>query len=284
MVSVIFNISFKGMQQIGLICSMIDDRQRSQIGRFTGVMLLVLGLFVTPVGLLGFLSEGFSGIGMVLLILTISGLLIAYGGWQQIRASRTLQQDEQKLHQELNETATPAKVIAGTPAAQTNKEVLAQWETDAHTWKAFVKNERNYRNSDNIYYFIGVVLLGTPFLMLARAVPWTGALVFSAVFGLLIVYLRRSLSLKKLQPRSGQVPGQVVIGKGYVVLNGHTFDLYSESRHTTRVQFLPDQQPAILEFTIAWITRKGRTFDELRVPVPQNQMEKAKEVVKYFNN
>lgn len=38
----------------------------------------------------------------------------------------------------------------------------------------------------------------------------------------------------------------------------------------------------MLEIEIAWHTRKGNTFDETRVPIPTDKLEKAKELIEYY--
>lgn len=35
----------------------------------------------------------------------------------------------------------------------------------------------------------------------------------------------------------------------------------------------------LLEFTIEWITRKGPTNDEYRIPIPKDKMEEAEQLI-----
>ena len=121
---------------------------------------------------------------------------------------------------------------------------------------------KKYRTGDNIWYFIAMVLLGTP----AHVYPWcfTGIFFhFHHTFASVVVGLRYRLSMSNLRSRKNKTP-EVIISKGFVSLNGKQFELYSKVRNVRSVVFQPHQQPPILEFTIEWKTSKGVTFDELR--------------------
>ena len=37
----------------------------------------------------------------------------------------------------------------------------------------------------------------------------------------------------------------------------------------------------ILEIELAWKTRKGATFDELRIPIPFDKLERAEALIEY---
>ena len=257
----------------------ISDKFSIRTGYFIGTMLFMLGIMVLPIGLAGFLSTGFTYIGIVLLALAVSGGLLLYSGVQQIRDARRKSRDAKALNTVANGENAP-----NADREQYNESVLAQWTCDEETWSLFHKNEIQYRNSDNLYYFAAFVGLGTIALLIFRAANLFIAVAISTIMGGIVVLMRRTLSLKKL--RAAQ-PGQernVVIAKGFVMLNGHLFDLYAENRNTRKVQFLKDVSPAILEFTIEWKTRNGITFDELRVPVPPEQYESVENLLIHFNN
>lgn len=276
---------------------MISDKQSAQGGYFSGGLLLFCGILTAPIGFMGVLASGFTYIGIIMLLLAVGGSLLIYSGIQYIRAAGKLQKDEQALQQQLSSNGTAVKpdsekgvISEGTKPAEPTPtklvlpdvHIIAEWETDPSTWQQFTINERKYRNEDNIYFFIAVLILGTLVLMLSRSASFWLALGISAGMGAIIVYIRRSLSLSNLQPGNQKSARRVIISDAFVSLNGHTFDLFSASRNTRKVRFLPDESPAILEFTIEWMTRKGPTFDELRVPVPAANFQQAAAVVQYF--
>jgi hypothetical protein len=257
----------------------ISDKHKVRAGILTGAMLIGLGILIFPIGLLGFLSTGLTYIGLVMLLLAISGGLLLYGGYKQFRDARKTQKDEATLKEKLNKKETTDKEDEEIRAS-----VLAEWDIDEETWKAFRQNVIGYRNEDNLYYFIGVMILGTLGLLIFRAANLFIAVAISAILGGIIVFMRRQMALSKLNKDYSPYARKVVIGEGYVIMNGHTFDLYSETRTTTKVQFLPNEQPVILEFTISWITRHGPSYDELRIPVPPEQIDTARKLTEHFKS
>lgn len=258
---------------------MISDKHKVTAGILTGAMLMGLGILIFPIGLVGFLSTGLTYIGLVMLLLAISGGLLFYSGIKQYRDARKTEKDEARLKKKLIK-----KDATNEEDEQIKATVLAEWDIDDDTWKSFRQNEIGYRNADNLYYFIGVMILGTIGLLIFRAANLFVAVAISAILGGIIVFMRRQMALSKLQADRGPYARKVVIGEGYVIMNGHTFDLFSETRTTTKAQFLPDEQPVILEFTIAWITRHGPSYDELRIPVPPQKMDIAFKIVDHFNS
>ncbi len=257
---------------------MISDKFSIGAGYFIGAMLFMLGAMLLPIGLLGFISSGFTYIGIVLLVMAISGGLLLYSGVQQFKAARKKSKDAKALYNEATRGAT-----ASGDKEQYNNSVLAEWTCDKDTWAAFQKNEIRYRNSDNLYYFVAFVGLGTISLLIFRAANLFIAVAISTIMGGVVVALRRSLSLKKLKTASPDHRRKVVISKGFIMLNGHIFDLYAENRNTRKVELLSGDDPIIPEFTIEWMTRNGVTFDELRVPVPPEHLATAESLLKYFN-
>ena len=258
---------------------MISDKFSIRAGYMIGGMLFMLGLVVLPIGLLGFLSTGITYIGIVLLALAVSGGLLLYSGVQQFKAARRKSKDAQSLY-----AAAGGAGASASDRQQYGESVLAEWTCDTATWQEFSKNEIQYRNSDNLYYFAAFTGLGTIALLIFRAANLFIAVAISTIMGGIVVLLRRTLSLKKLRVAQPGQERKVVIAKGFVMLNGHLFDLYAENRNTRKVQFLKDVSPAILEFTIEWKTRNGTTFDELRVPVPPEQYESVENLLIHFNN
>ncbi|MCB0796429.1 MAG: hypothetical protein KDB85_02295 [Chitinophagales bacterium] len=281
---------------------MISDKVSASAQIGIGIMLIILGVLVTPIGLIGAIAGGFTYVGILMMFLLLGGALMLLGGIQYLRAGLKLSKDEKKLRQELARTHSPSHshshshspTLSPTPTptptlspplpptpTPTPPPIIARWTVDEATWQLFCLNEKKYRTGDNIWYFIAMVLLGTPLLMFTRGVSPGFSFIFTTLFASVVVGLRYRLSMSNLRSRKNKTP-EVIISKGFVSLNGKQFELYSKVRNVRSVVFQPHQQPPILEFTIEWKTSKGVTFDELRLPVPPGLEDTARQVEATF--
>lgn len=259
---------------------MISDKVSASAQIGIGIMLIILGVLVTPIGLIGAIAGGFTYVGILMMFLLLGGALMLLGGIQYLRAGLKLSKDEKKLRQELARTHSPSHSHSHTHS-HSPTPIIARWTVDEATWQLFCLNEKKYRTGDNIWYFIAMVLLGTPLLMFTRGVSPGFSFIFTTLFASVVVGLRYRLSMSNLRSRKNKTP-EVIISKGFVSLNGKQFELYSKVRNVRSVVFQPHQQPPILEFTIEWKTSKGVTFDELRLPVPPGLEDTARQVEATF--
>ena len=271
---------------------MISDKVSASAQIGIGIMLIILGVLVTPIGLIGAIAGGFTYVGILMMLLLLGGALMLLGGIQYLRAGLKLSKDEKKLRQELARTHSPSHSHSHTHSHSHSHSptptptpplppIIARWTVDEATWQLFCLNEKKYRTGDNIWYFIAMVLLGTPLLMFTRGVSPGFSFIFTTLFASVVVGLRYRLSMSNLRSRKNKTP-EVIISKGFVSLNGKQFELYSKVRNVRSVVFQPHQQPPILEFTIEWKTSKGVTFDELRLPVPPGLEDTARQVEATF--
>lgn len=238
-----------------------------------GAFVALLGAILLPVALAGLFGQEFSGISWLFIALLFSSVLMLYGGVVMIISAI----QEQKKHAEIRKLSDSGKI--GDAFADT----IASWEIDPDTWNAFDKNERKYRKSDNLYYFIAFAVAGTILLMWVRNGTFFVAAGISLAMSGVIVWIRHSLSLKKLKVARGEKLF-VLITKSMLILNGEHYALRSDTRRIKNMQLLTGETPVILEFTIAWRTRNGETFDELRIPVPEQNIPDAEKVMQAFNH
>ena len=61
-------------------------------------------------------------------------------------------------------------------------------------------------------------------------------------------------------------------------INGKLNPYRSDRFWLKKIQMLAGD-PEVIEFTYSWDTRKGRTFDELRIPVPAGRGEEARALI-----
>lgn len=257
---------------------MSNEKQRSQIGMAMGILILFLGVLITPIGIIGLLNMTWDYIGLLILVFALSGVLLLVSGFNMIQTAR----DQIKKHKGIQASIAVAAKSETIPSTVNGVPVKASWEIDETTWAQFHKNEIHYRNEDNIYFFIACMIIGTISIMVFRASNFLTAFIISAVVGLIIVFLRRRLALAKLDTKAQKK--QVVITDYMVVLNNQEYVLFSEDRQARKIKLIKNSTPIILEYTIYWPTRNGETFDELRIPVPPYAVEYAEDLVRNFKS
>lgn len=238
-----------------------------------GIILSIIGLPVAFVGLSGVWHSGLSGMGWIFLPLFISGLFIVAGGLQMYFGGRT----DAAKHKEVETAAVQGKAHLAIA------DVIATWDIDDATWKAFCKNERKYRRTDNIIFFFLFLGLGAFLLMGTRGAGLLLAASVSGSIGLIIVLIRYYSAIKKIHVQP-DVPKQVMAGKRHIIMNAVLYPINTDDKVTRKVMLIQDSKPCILELTIYWRTRNGETFDEFRFPVPENAIDKALEAAKVLKS
>jgi predicted permease len=243
---------------------MTSQDHKAQFNIVAGALVAFLGVLFTPIGMIGVYHEGLSGIGLVLLGLLLSALLMITGGVFMIIQGRN----------DINQAKeVKAKIKAGkSPVSE--ESILGQWDIDEATWEAFAVNERKYRNSDNLWFFIAFVMLGTLVVMTQRSSVFIYAFTITVAIALIMVFVRRGAALNKLRISHG-AHKFVIITHTEIILNGKRYPINDGYMHAEKAQLLPNENPAILEITLYWRTRGGNTFDELRIPVPAHALEQA---------
>ncbi|MGC6284545.1 MAG: hypothetical protein ACON4X_02720 [Polaribacter sp.] len=73
---------------------------------------------------------------------------------------------------------------------------------------------------------------------------------------------------------------EVKIFDKFLKINNHTIEFISDQRRLKSLKLIEASNGMqLLEFDIQWITRKGPTNDEYRIPIPIKKMEIAKEII-----
>jgi len=160
---------------------------------------------------------------------------------------------------------------------QQNK-LLAHWFYSEKEWNEFVVIEKANKKEDNIYFGIGIVILGTLGLMFLRSTSFLMALSFSIPLGILIPFLRMTFSYKHL--KTGIKNPQVQLFTNYLLINNCKIDLSGKQKRLKSLKIVDAKNNIkLLEFDIQWLTRKGPTNDEFRILIPTEQLEEAKKLV-----
>jgi hypothetical protein len=262
----------------------MDQKTISSGGILSGAILIFCGVLVLPVAI-GMVASYPSAIWWLGLVLVISCGLMIYGGIQSIRKAKTQEfraaEEEQRIKAEVAELnkAAASQTLENVAEKKssisdsTYREVLAHWRFTSQEWKKFLTLEKKTRKSSTWIEGILIVVLGTPFLMWVRAATFGTAFIICFIIALIISFLRYQLTMNSLGPPLEV--NEVTITDQTVMINDKLNPYRSENFWLDKIQIL-EGDPDVLEFTYAWQTRKkAKTFDELRVPIPQGKKEEA---------
>ncbi|MDO9036777.1 MAG: hypothetical protein Q7U59_00330 [Lutibacter sp.] len=163
----------------------------------------------------------------------------------------------------------------------TNKDYLETWEFSPIEWNAFIKTARSLKKEDNIYYSIAILIGGIPILMMARNTTFLMASAFVLPFAILIPWLSNKFSTSYLKPTSSI--SKVAFYSEYLTINHKKIILFTDKKWIKGMKIIRTESTLpLLEIEIAWRTRKGDTFDELRVPIPLGKIERAEALIEYY--
>jgi hypothetical protein len=154
---------------------------------------------------------------------------------------------------------------------------LARWKLDQPTWNKFFVVEKRERFSSIYYEMFAIVLLGTTFLLLQRKADWKIAIPLSVVFAVIWGLAKYLLMLKPLQAANQQY--EVILTTTSVLINNTHFVFRNEHKKPGKILLLTDQSPWVIEITFYWNTRRGETFEEIRIPVEPGRENEAINIV-----
>lgn len=158
------------------------------------------------------------------------------------------------------------------------KTPLAHWKYSSKQWDEFVTIEKENKKEDSIYFGIGILILGTLGLMIFRGTSFLMALVFAAPLAFLIPFLRLKFSYKHLKKGIKQPEIKIFFDK--LIINKHTVWLQGPNKGVKSMKIIETKSNLqLLEFDVQWMTRKGPTNDEFRIPIPEDELEQAKHLI-----
>jgi hypothetical protein len=270
----------------------MDQKTIQSGGIFSGVIVIFCGVLVSPVAV-GLTLSYPHELWWLGAVLCICCMLMIVGGIQNIRSAnqkeRMANQERERIATELAQQkameafATQGIVPTEIPAAvPLRPEVLAHWSFSANEWKQFMALEKRRRMEGAFFEAFGIIILGTIIIMLARESVFSIALSVSTVIALVIGALRYLLNMRSY----GQTlpKNEVTITHQSVLINDKLNPYRSDTFWLDKLE-LKEGNPDVLEFTYAWITsKKKRTSDEMRIPIPKGKKEEAKQIIKKILN
>lgn len=161
---------------------------------------------------------------------------------------------------------------------KTQGNLLAYWQYDTRMWDEFVSIEKGNKREDNIYFGIGIVIIGTLGLMFLRDTGFWMGLLFSIPLAILIPWLRMTFSYTYL--KKGVKNPEVKIFQDRLMINNKKIEL-KNTRKRIRSLKVRDAKGGLklLEFDIQWVTAKGPTNDEFRILIPEDKLETVEELI-----
>ena len=165
----------------------------------------------------------------------------------------------------------------------TQNPVLAHWYYSVEEWEGFNRLEKKTRGEEVLIEALLIAFLGAALLHFTRDAHWVIALAISMVLGTLYAIIRYAMRINALKWRQPALPEIIITGSS-VIINGNTLDYHSETRWLRKASLTEKEGKNILAITYEWQTRKGVTFDEIRVLVPKGKLKEGMEVLNRLND
>jgi hypothetical protein len=270
-------------------------------------LLAFMGVPCTILGVVGALAES-GPMRPVLGMLGVGGLLMIGGAVQNVLAWRRAERRERGHEAALYRAVRRAAPAAGPPQASqerfeparsagsataaapgpvaspdgTDAEVLAHWTYAPDEWSEYSRRELSFRRGEAKWFAAWVVGLGALLLVFDRDADHTVALGVAGFLGA-VFWLGKTLQARAAHAANAATRGgEVIISPRAVLLNGRYHVLQDDRFHFAGVHLLDEDDPPVLEFTVAWSTRSGRADEQVYVPVPRGREEEARALAASF--
>lgn len=166
---------------------------------------------------------------------------------------------------------------------QSNSNLLVEWFYSEQEWNEFVTLEKANKKEDNIYFGVGIIIIGTIGLMLLRNASFLIGITFSFPLAVLIPWLRMKFSYKHLK-KDIKDPF-VKIYTDYMLINNNKIEVSGSKKRIKSLKIIEAKNGMkLLEVDIQWATRKGPTNDEYRILIPSNKIKEAETLINNFYN
>ena len=249
----------------------MDQQVVSKGSKLVAIIYWGLALLVSPIaigGLLSFPSQA-AMLGLVFLLIFCFFIWAGFRQWQ--------------LSKQVMQEAAQAAVVANQAGSLQNQQhqegLLIVWEYTDAVWQAFARWEQKERKTNTLIEAFVLVALGTIMIILSRGANWVIASVISAIIATIYYRLKVWLTLRYITQPDQEKGYRVKISVDGVFVNGRYHALQNQQRWRGKLILNETVEPAVLEFTFHWHTRRGDTFDEVRIPVPDAAIEQARSLV-----
>ena len=159
-------------------------------------------------------------------------------------------------------------------ASKPKVEILANWVYSASEWKEFLKWEKRRRSPTNLVEALSLVIMTTLAIRYSKNVDWVISFVISLMVGLAYSTAKYYINLFSINLEENKIPEVIVTNKA-VIVNGNSNQFLGTNLMLGKVSVNDAGRFNVLEITYGWQTKKGKTFDEIRVPIPKGSLKEA---------
>jgi len=229
----------------------IKNTQREIVRIWTWITLFFLAVGAYPI----IKQNDFDEISMLLLSLSvfmvIIGLVIVLV--YRVRAKRL---DE---------------LISGT-------DLLAHWNFTAQEWQAYVAYDYGKRRATMLitFYVIGGMLMTVGIIGVLVTVDYLFLIVCTGITAFVGLLMYTVLAWNKA--RLTGKPGFVLLSTKSVLLNGVFHNWTSLRARVEKVIHTTEVSPSVITLEYSMPAKNGRTYTEIRIPVPLSQTKQASEI------
>lgn len=212
------------------------------------------------------------GLGLV-----FGGIGMAWGAFQTLKEADVKQGIEERVNQEVLKQVS-SENLESFDLGNQEAQVLANWHFNELKWRGYTTllNKKNRRME--FVVSIGIFLLFVLAVVLGMEL---GMLVAGAFIAILYYVIRTRMGRKSLALNGNEA--HVLITDQFVRINGR-FIHFKNGIHFLKEVKIIESPLAHLLLVIAWPTGKG--FDnsmDLRIPVPEDELEKLPQLVRQLN-
>ncbi len=265
----------------------MDQNIRNKGGKISAVLLLFVGLMLLPLAISILLFASDTTIILIGIVLLVCSIMIIYGAVQQFIKSKKQSKhysqvlDEIQIQQSKTNQISVSKsnnipTILAPKIHPLETKILAHWKYSKEEWRKFISWETKERKTNIFFESFAIVLIGIPFLMFFRdadfMVSFLVCLVIASIYG----FIKYRLHLKGFNTIFKE--NEVIITLPAIVINGSYQVMQSDEIWLSKINIKKDNGLNIMEFVYNWNTRKGNTFDEIRIPIPFDKLQEAEEI------
>lgn len=262
----------------------MDQKVRNSAGLFSAIIILICGLMILPIAIGALLSTQDTTAFMLGLMLFVASSLLIYGGIKMLIKSRNEKKRTEeifnKVIEETNKTITlnskTSEVLKDHSEQKNAAEVLAQWNFNKKEWTDFIKWETKERRVNTIIEASWVLILGTLMIVVFRNGNFLIAALISLIIGLIYYFFKIKLTSKSYKTILNE--NKIIITPVAVIINDSFNAFRNEDYWLGTVKILKEANFSVFEIEYHWNTRRGGTFDEIRIPIPHNKLEEAEKV------
>jgi hypothetical protein len=270
----------------------MDEKYRENASVLISVLLIFLGIMLLPIGI-GMCASLPDKIGLLGAALLVASALFFYSGIKQFKIGynkrkavanhvKQIALEQQNSKSVITNNAVKIPVNE-TVSDNVNNIIIASWQLTNEEWNTFYKAEKAERKNNILIEVFWILVLGVIVLKLTRSAPTLIAIAVSATIGAIYGFGKYYLTMKSIEPDTAHAQNkEIIITNNSIIINNKLNIFNDDTRWFKGIKVLNKPNLIVLEISYGWNTRNGKTFDEIRIPV--NNQDTANKVVAAINN